>query len=213
MIIVKPSVEFINPPDYDVVLNTTELAIRNCYQSYDKMSGNSAEGLIRGAIKANHGAGLEFGDICVMIVCSRSTSHQLVRHRLCNFMQSSQRYVNYSKEKFGENIKVIIPKGLIAETYELWRASVLASEATYMVMIKDHNVKAEVARSVLPNCTATTICMKANIREWRHIFDLRCEEHSQLDIRELMTELLIKMYEKYPVFFEDLYEKFVGEAH
>ena len=86
----------------------------------------------------------------------------------------------------------------------------LASEAAYMVMTKDQNMKAEVARSVLPHSLATTIYMKANIREWRTIMNLRCDSHAQSDIRLLMTELLDRMYEIYPVFFEDLWVKYCG---
>lgn len=212
MKIVKPSVEIINPVKYGTVLNTVELAIRNCYQSYDKMKEGSAEGIIRGIIKSGHDAMLEFADIVVKVTTDRAVSHQLVRHRLCNFAQQSQRYVNYSKQKFGEEIKVIVPEGLNNESYETWRASVLASEAAYMVMTKDQHMPAEVARSVLPNCCATTIYMKANIREWRHIFGLRVSKYSQTDIRKIMKELLIKMYEKYPVFFEDLYNKVVQQG-
>lgn len=211
MEIVKPSVELVNPPDYETILNTVELAARNCYQSFDKMCDGSAEGIIRALIKSGHEAMIEFADIAVMLTTDRAVLAQLTRHRIgTSFAVQSQRYVNYSKEKFGENIKVIVPEGLTDETYELWRASVLASEAAYMVMTKDHNIKPEVARSVLPNCTATTIYMKANIREWRHIFELRVSKHAQADIRNLMKKTLEIMYEKYPVFFEDLYKEFVG---
>lgn len=125
---------------------------------------------------------------------------------------SSTRYCNFSKDKFGESIKVIVPQGLTNESYETWRASVLASEAAYMIMTKDQNMKAEVARSVLPHSLATTIYMKANIREWRTIMNLRCNSHAQTDIRLLMTELLDKMYNLYPVFFEDLYNKVVQQG-
>lgn len=44
------------------------------------------------------------------LTCSRTVSHQLVRHRAFSFMQESQRYVNYSKEKFGSGITFIIPQ-------------------------------------------------------------------------------------------------------
>lgn len=208
MIIVKPSVEIVNPQPYNTVLETVEKAIRNCYKSEDKIKEGSAENIIRGIIKSGHEAMIEFADITVSITTDRSVSHQIVRHRLCNFAQQSQRYVNYSKDKFGQEIKVVVPQGLNDEAYEIWRASMLASEASYMVMIKDHKMPAEVARSVLPNSTATTIFMKANIREWRHIFELRCDSHAQKDIRFLMTDLLKQLYEIYPVFFEDLYSKF-----
>lgn len=48
--------------------------------------------------------------ITTHLVCSRLVSHQLVRHRLFSFMQESQRYVNYSKERFGSGITFIIPQ-------------------------------------------------------------------------------------------------------
>ena len=213
MEIVKPSAEIVNPTPYETMLDTVEHAIRNCYQSQDKIKEGSAEAIIRGCIKSGHHSVLEFGDVCVKLTCDRATMSQITRHRIgVVFAIQSQRYVNYSKEKFGESIKVIVPQGLTNESYETWRTSVLTSEAAYMLMTKDQNIKAEVARSVLPNCTATTIYMKANIREWRHIFNLRVSKHSQTDIRKLMKELLIKMYKEYPVFFEDLYNKVVQQG-
>ena len=50
MIIVKPSVELVNPMPYETMLNTVEHAIRNCYQSFDKIKEGSAENIIRGII-------------------------------------------------------------------------------------------------------------------------------------------------------------------
>ena len=205
MKIVKSSVELVNPIDYKTMLNTVELAIRNCYNSFDKMNDNSAEGIIRGCIGRRHESVLEFGDICVKIVCDRSCSHQLVRNRLCNFTQMSQRYVNWAKR--GEDIPFIVPANMDNANYESWRALCLMAETTYFGMV-EKGLKAEVARSILPNCTATEIYMKANIREWRHIFELRCDSHAQQDIRELMKDLLIKVYHSYPVFFEDIVERF-----
>ena len=45
----------------------------------------------------------------VRIVCNRSTSHQLVRHRIFVFLQESQRYVNHGKEKYGGELTFILP--------------------------------------------------------------------------------------------------------
>lgn len=43
-------------------------------------------------------------------ICSRGVSHELVRHRVFSFIQESQRYVNYSKDRFGGEIIYIIPQ-------------------------------------------------------------------------------------------------------
>lgn len=208
MQIIKPSVELVNPVPYKQMLNTVELAIRNCYQSYDKMKDGSDEAIIRGIIKSGHEAMIEFGNVTVHFVTDRAVLAQLSRHRLLSEAVQSQRYVNYSKDKFGSSIKVIEPEGLSNEAYDNWVGACKVAEAAYMVMTKDLGTPAEVARSVLPNCTATSIYASANIREWRHIFELRCDSHSQRDIRNLMKSTLKLMYEQYPVFFGDLYEKF-----
>ena len=41
--------------------------------------------------------------------CSRAIANELIRHRAFSFMQESQRFVNYSKEKFGNEITFIKP--------------------------------------------------------------------------------------------------------
>jgi len=43
-------------------------------------------------------------------ICSRTTSHQIVRNRVYSYIQESQRYVNYGKDKFGSEITYIIPE-------------------------------------------------------------------------------------------------------
>jgi hypothetical protein len=115
----------------------------------------------------------------------------------------SGRYNNYK-----DGIKVIPPVDMTNEGYAFWRAQCLMSEGAYVELI-EHGCKPETARSVLPMCLATSIVCSANIREWRNVFSLRCDKHAQIDIRTTMLELLGMMYEKYPVFFEDLAEKFL----
>jgi len=43
-------------------------------------------------------------------ICSRLVSHQLVRHRIYSFLMASQRYCNYSKDKFGRELTYILPQ-------------------------------------------------------------------------------------------------------
>lgn len=71
--------------------------------------------------------------------------------------------------------------------------------------------KPQQARSVLPLCTKTEINMKANLREWRHFFSLRCSKAAHPDMRVLALDLLKQMHEKIPVIFDDLYERFIKD--
>ena len=199
MQVIKSSVELVNPMSYKEALNITELATRVCYKSEDKMKEGSAEKLIKGIIKSKHFGCLEHVNLTVKFICDRACSHQLVRHRLMSFNQKSQRYC---KE---DNLEVIKPEGL--ENTSLWLESCRQAENAYAELIR-RGEKPEVARGVLPNSTATEIYVTANIREWRHFFELRCDKTAQKDIRMLALELLCQMFEKYPVFFEDLVGKY-----
>ena len=199
MRIVKPSVSIESNISYNEALRIVENATRVCYKSEDKIKEGSAEKLIKGVIKAKHLGCLEHVNLTVKFICDRACSHQLVRHRLMSFNQKSQRYC---KE---DNLEVIKPEGL--ENTSLWLESCRQAENAYAELIR-RGEKPEVARGVLPNSTATEIYATANIREWRHFFELRCDKTAQKDIRMLALELLCQMFEKYPVFFEDLVGKY-----
>ena len=199
MRIVKPSVSIESNISYNEALRIVENATRVCYKSEDKIKEGSAEKLIKGVIKAKHLGCIEHVSLTVKFICDRACSHQLVRHRLMSFNQKSQRYC---KE---DNLEVIKPEGL--ENTSLWLESCRQAENAYAEMIR-RGEKPEVARGVLPNSTATEIYATANIREWRHFFELRCDKTAQKDIRMLALELLCQMFEKYPVFFEDLVGKY-----
>ena len=61
----------------------------------------------------------------VRFICSRSIANEVVRHRdEMSYCQESQRYVNYSLDKFGNDITYIIPKKIkdiindLADTYD-----------------------------------------------------------------------------------------------
>ena len=199
MRIIKPSVSIESNISYEEALRIVENATRVCYKSEDKIKEGSAEKLVRGIIKAKHFGCIEHVSLTVKFICDRACSHQLVRHRLMSFNQKSQRYC---KE---DNLEVIKPEGL--ENTSLWLESCRQAENAYAELIR-RGEKPEVARGVLPNSTATEIYATANLREWRHFFELRCDRTAQKDIRMLALELLCQMFEKYPVFFEDLVDKY-----
>ena len=199
MRIVKPSVNIESNISYNEALRIVENATRVCYKSEDKIKEGSAEKLIKGVIKAKHFGCIEHVSLTVKFICDRACSHQLVRHRLMSFNQKSQRYC---KE---DNLEVIKPEGL--KNTAIWLESCRQAENAYAELIR-RGEKPEVARGVLPNSTATEIYATANLREWRHFFELRCDRTAQKDIRVLALELLCQMFEKYPVFFEDLVDKY-----
>lgn len=47
--------------------------------------------------------------VTVKFICDRGISHEFVRHRVFSFVQESTRYCNYSKDKFDNQLTLIIP--------------------------------------------------------------------------------------------------------
>jgi len=191
-------------------IQSMEKAARTCYKSEDKITEGSAKKLIKTLYKSGHHAMLEFGDMTVKFITDRGVTHELVRHRLCSFAQESTRYVNY---KTGvefirpvwctDNIMSLIHRN---DAEEIWLESMRWAEQSYKNLIK-RGWRPEQARSVLPNSLKTEIVAKANLREWMHIFSLRCSKKAHPQIRELMLPLLKEVQSIIPVIFEDILKK------
>jgi len=209
MRIIEPSFEILHMAEEEEVYRLLEIAARNCYKSENKIAQGTAKDLLRRLMKTGHESVIEHISISVRIICDRGITHELVRHRLCSFSQESTRYANYSKEKFGKEITVIRPffweKG--SQAYELWADAMQNAEWAYFDLLSE-GAKPQEARSVLPNGLKTDIVTTANIRNWKHIFNLRCSKASHPQIRQIMLPMLAEFYKRLPVLFEAQYEKY-----
>ena len=198
----EPSFKLINPPAYDAVVALLDAAGRNCYRSEPK---GTPEQFIEKIVNSGHESVIEHVSITAKIICDRGVMAELTRHRLASFSIESTRYCNYGKGRFGSEIAVIRPSFFDPGSGNMatWKTAMETSEEAYMTLLES-GAKPEEARSVLPNSLATTIFMSANLREWRHIFKLRCSKKAHPQCREVMVLGLSKMIDLYSVFFEDL---------
>jgi thymidylate synthase ThyX len=69
--------------------------------------------------------------------------------------------------------------------------------------LNENGWKPEDARQVLPIATRSQIVVGANIREWRHIFTMRCDKFAHWEIRGVMLELLKWCQTNIPIVFDD----------
>jgi thymidylate synthase (FAD) len=213
MKIIFASHEILFIQDSSSILRYIEVAGRTCYKSEDKITQESSKGFVKGIIKSGHHSVIEHISITVRFICDRGISHELVRHRLAAFSQESTRYANYSKDKFGNEITVIKPVfwSEESEAYGFWLTAMKNAEDAYLNLLKT-GAKAEEARSVLPNSLKTEVVMTCNLRQWRHVLNLRCSKAAHPQIREIMFPLLKELHEKIPVVFDDLYETFIKRS-
>lgn len=205
MKIIDPSVELINSPSYATALNTLEIAGRTCYQSEGKMTDDSAEDFIRRIIRRGHESVLEHVCVTVKFTCDRGVSHEIVRHRIGAYSQESTRYCNYSGDKFGNEITVILPDYWKKNDKQLnlWLDVCDWAERQYMHML-ELGASPQEARSVLPNSLKTTLIATYNLREWRHFLRLRCAPDAHPQMQQVAKMALEQLRAWGPVFFEDL---------
>ena len=131
--------------------------------------------------------------ITAKFICDRGVSHEIVRHRVMSFAQESTRYCNYSKNKFGQELTFIepaweFPSSNIVNTKERYEAMLGEAEANYMELIT-LGFKPQEARAVLPNALKTEIVVTGFIDDWKHFFELRCDNAAHPDIRKLALDL------------------------
>lgn len=180
MIIIEQSATLLShTPEPEILL---ERAGRMCYKSQDKITPASAPKFVEMICQRNHESVLEHASATIEFVTDRGITHEFVRHRLCSFSQESTRYVNYYKK--GE-IRVVEPLGLADYPRSVWVQSMEYAEKAYNELI-EHGAPPEVARDVLPTCTAAGIVVTANFREWKHIIKLRTAKAAHPKIRVLI---------------------------
>lgn len=207
MQIIKPSVEFItdlSTLDPKVIVD----AGRTCYKANKPdYTPKEVDKFIRKLIRAEHESPLEHLSFTVKFITDRGISHELVRHRLAAFTQESTRYVNYAKDKFGNEISVILPdysnQMISTRALETIKKSFEQAEKNYMVLIEE-GVPPQFARSVLPTNLKTELVMTCNIREWRHILKLRCSYAAHPDIKYLCDRIYEELKKYHPYFVCDI---------
>lgn len=187
-----------------------EIVGRTCYKSEDHITVGSASKFISMLYERGHHAMLEHCVASVKFICDRGVTHELVRHRLVSYAQESTRYCNYGKRKFGGEISVIEPPGLGVEEKRFWEDAIRICERCYMAMIESGQ-SPQIARSVLPTCLKTEIWATANLREWTHIFKLRCSPQAHPQIREVMIQALEVFKDEVPSMFGGLWEQFKND--
>ena len=209
MKIIEPSFSFMHLPDGEFILTHLEQAGRTCYKSEGNIKPGSAEKLLVRVLDLGHESVLEHCSVTVRVICDRGITHELVRHRLCAFSQESTRYANYSDARFGNEITVIRPFFWKNDNpkFARWMNAMYACEAAYLELI-EAGATAQEARSVLPNSLKAEIVITANIREWRHIFKLRCAKAAHPQMRQIMLPMLQEFNERIPLLFRDLALKY-----
>ena len=94
-----------------------------------------------------------------------------MRHRVFSFLQESQRYVAYDKDKFGNEVSFVRPVW-DKEDKSDYSEFFTKAEEEYM-RLRNEGYKPQQARAVLPNYTATSFYMCGFKKDWDDFFAKR----------------------------------------
>ncbi len=158
----------------------------------NQMNKATAPKLIKFLIKHKHWSPFELASMCVEIKTSRAIAAQILRHRSFSFQEFSQRY---SEAQQIEPIELRKPAEKNRqsssesfdpqdEVYQIANNALEQAKNAYDSLI-EKGVAKECARGVLPLNTSTTIYMNGTLRSWTHYIDLRTEENTQKEHREV----------------------------
>ena len=232
MKIIEPWIE-VEPFNGIDIMKNIERACRTCYRSEGNITEDSYKNLLKNCINRGHESVLEHEKITIRMCCDIGVYKDLTRHRFGSFSIESTRYCNYGKDKFDNEIKFIKPvfynptpsqyagqeiseetgeyvkdeAQRLQETHdslktELWEECMRHIENVYIRMSKF--AKPDELRMILPHSTAAQVTMTANIREWKHILELRCSKMAHPAIRQLLIPLLLKFKKEMPEIFDNI---------
>tara|TARA_R100000808_G_scaffold25062_1_gene61115 strand:+ start:4134 stop:4745 length:612 start_codon:yes stop_codon:yes gene_type:complete len=178
----------------------------------NQMNTKTAPKLIGFLIKHKHWSPFELASMCVEIKTSRAIAAQILRHRSFSFQEFSQRYSEAQKleplelrqqaEKNRQSSTDVIDPTL-TDDYKNVPASLAISQhlnqgiKLYNELI-EAGVAKESARMVLPLTTETTLYMNGTVRSWVHYIDLRTEENTQKEHRDIANAVKDIFIEQFP---------------
>ena len=152
--------------------------------------------------------------VCVRFTTDVGVSRELNRHRVNSQAEQSTRYCNFSKDKFGNELSIMIPPEFTEEEInnifkcrlysyvddmyahkiadwqklEWWVWANRCCELAYMNLIR-LGWKPEQARRILPLDLHTELNHCAFVSDWKHFFELRCSPNAHPQARELAIPL------------------------
>ena len=155
----------------------------------------TAPKLLKFLIKHKHWSPFELANMCVEIKTSRAIAAQILRHRSFSFQEFSQRYSEATEmeplelrapaEKNRQSSSEVMTNKDLNTMANLMMDS---CKELYDDMIAG-GVAKECARMVLPLGTQTTMYMNGSVRSWIHYINLRTEENTQKEHREVAEEI------------------------
>lgn len=171
----------------------------------NQLNTDTSEKLIRYLVKHKHWSPLEMVSACIEIETTRDIARQILRHRSFSFQEFSQRYADPTKDlsfvlrearlqdtKNRQNSIEIEPTIGGENLKEQWRwhqQNVINAARDAYEWAVNRGIAKEQARVVLPEGnTVSRMYMNGTLRSWVHFIELRSENGTQKEHRQIAIE-------------------------
>ena len=177
----------------------------------NQLNTETAPKLLKFLVKHKHWSPFEMVDMTMEIKTSRAIAAQVLRHRSFSFQEFSQRYSQAQvleklelRKQAEKNRQSSVDKYENPVLQTKVREHIAKGVSLYNNLIED-GVAKESARMILPLTTETTMYMKGSIRSWAHYIDLRTEQNTQKEHREIAQACKQIFQENFPAVSEALW--------
>jgi thymidylate synthase (FAD) len=166
------------------------------------------EKLLGYCIANKHWSVFEMADMTVEIVTSRAISPQILRHRSFQFQEFSQRYAR------AQEIEHYQPRGQDSKNRQNSLDNLDEETVSWFDRTQDEiaslaldrynaaiekGIAKECARMLLPLATRTKLYMKGSVRSWIHYLEVRTDNSTQKEHRDIALGVRNIFMEQFPV--------------
>jgi len=178
----------------------------------NQFNTGTSDKLIKYLINNKHWSPLEMVSVCLEIETTRDIARQMLRHRSFSFQEFSQRYADPTKD-----LDFVLREARLQDTKNrqnsittddlqlqaFWQQQQLrvinAAKEAYTWAI-DNGIAKEQARVVLPEGnTVSRLYMNGTLRSWIHYIELRAENGTQKEHRDIAVQCGIVIAEVFPL--------------
>jgi thymidylate synthase (FAD) len=174
----------------------------------------TAPKLLRYLIQHKHWSPYQMANMCVEINTTRAISAQIIRHSSFSFQEFSARYADVSElgsaviphlrrqdHKNRQNSIDDLDPEMVGSYYRRISQLFEDAEHLYREMIST-GVAKECARNILPIASQTRIYMQGSLRSWIHYLQLRCDNGTQAEHRQIAEEIKRIFCQQFPIIGE-----------
>jgi thymidylate synthase (FAD) len=173
----------------------------------------TAEKLVKYLIKHQHWSPLEMASVCMEIETTRDIARQILRHRSFSFQEFSQRYADPTKDltfvtrearmqdnKNRQNSIELSTEDSIHHIWESYQEVIIERCKHAYEWAINAGIAKEQARAILPEgLTMSRMYVNGTLRSWIHYIQLRADEATQKEHREIAKACAEAIYQIFPL--------------